>query len=181
MAEIDLKNLLEVAARGDRKAFRQLYEATSAQLFGVAVRILKRSDLAEDAVQDTYLRIWNGGAGYKPGYGSPLGWMVTITRNRSIDLLRKRSESQLNPDTGDEIEDFTLPDPFRSAAHSADLRAFLDCLKLLDGDSQKCVLLAYYYGYTHEEIAAGVSAPVGTVKSKIRRGLIRLRECLSDG
>lgn len=181
MADIQLKNLLDAAAKGDGEAFRQLYEATSAQLFGVAVRILKRRDLAEEAVQDTYLKIWNGGGGYIPGHGSALGWMVTITRNRSIDLLRKRGEARLNPDDAELLEDDTLPDPFTTTARSRDLNALLKCLERLDQVSQKCVLLAYYYGYTHEEIAAGVSSPVGTVKSKIRRGLKRLRECLSDG
>lgn len=181
MAKIELKNLLDAAAKGDHEAFRELYEATSGQLFGVAVRILKRSDLAEEAVQDTYLKIWNGGGGYRPGHGSPLGWMVTITRNRSIDMLRKRGEAQLGADTDEIFEDDTLPDPFTATARSRDLNALLECLKKLDQVSQKCLLLAYYYGYTHDEIAAGVSSPVGTVKSKIRRGLTRLRKCLSDG
>ncbi len=180
MAEPDLKLLIEAVAQGESDAFRRLYEATSSKLFGVAIRILRRSDLAEDVVQDTYLKIWDNAAGYRPGFGSPLGWMVTITRNRAIDVLRKRSESQLGDENGDEIEDTTLPDPFRLASQNSELRAFLGCLKQLDEKQQESLLMAYYYGYTHEEIASRFATPVGTVKSWIRRGLARIRECLSD-
>lgn len=179
MADADLRALLNAVSQGDATAFRSLYEATSGKLFGVAIRILKRSDLAEDAVQDAFLRIWDGAQGYHPGYGTPMGWMVTIARNRSIDLLRKRTESQIDEDCPD-LPDETIPDPFALAVEREDLRAFLACLKKLDGSSQRCVLLAYYYGYTHDEIARQVSAPVGTVKSRIRRGLKRVRECLKD-
>lgn len=181
MTDPNLKALLAATAKGDEAAFHRLYQATSGKLFGVAVRILKRHDLAEDAVQDSYLRIWDGAGGYKPESGTPLGWMVTITRNRSIDLLRKRAESQLDDDLGETIKDENVPDPFSQTAQSAALRSFLNCLKKLDGKSQNCLLLAYYHGYTHEEIAERISSPVGTVKSRIRRGLARIRECLSDG
>jgi RNA polymerase sigma-70 factor (ECF subfamily) len=181
MAQPNLKALLQAVAEGDRAAFGALYEATSAKLFGVAIRILKRTDLAEDAVQDSYLKIWDGANGYRPALGTPLGWMVTITRNRSIDMLRKRAEKQLGDEAGDTFLDETVPDPFASVAQGAELRAFLGCLSKLDDGSQRCLLLAYYFGYTHEEIAARVAAPVGTVKSRIRRGLARIRECLSDG
>lgn len=181
MAETDLKSLLDRTARGDRAAFRRLYDETSGKLFGVAVRILKRKDLAEDAVQDTYLKIWNGAGGYRPGLGAPLGWMATITRNRAIDMLRKRTESRLGDDAADMLADEDIPDPFAEAQQNSELQAFLDCLSKLDDSSQSCLLLAYYYGYTHEEIAGRMTTPVGTVKSRIRRGLIQIRECLSSG
>ena len=132
-------------------------------------------------MQDSYLRIWNGADGYRPSLGTPLGWMVTITRNRSIDMLRKRAERQLDDETGNEIEDDSVPDPFTVTAQSAELRAFLDCLSELDKSSQDCLLQAYYLGYTHEEIATRIDAPVGTVKSRIRRGLARIRGCLGNG
>lgn len=181
MAGEDLKPLLDRVARGDREAFRALYDATSGKLYGVAIRILKRKDLAEDAVQDAYLRIWDGAAGYRPGLGSPLGWMATIARNRAIDMLRKRSDIRMNDETANTIADEDTPDPFAEAGRSSEMRAFLDCLAKLDGNSQRCLLLAYYHGYTHEEIAKRMTAPVGTVKSRIRRGLMQIRECLSDG
>lgn len=181
MAESELMTLLDRIAEGDRAAFRHLYDATSGKLYGVAIRILRRKDLAEDAVHDTYLKIWDGAAEYRPGMGAPLGWMATITRNRAIDMLRKRSETQLTEKTAETIPDEHLPDPFAEAAKSSQLQAFLTCLAKLDANSQRCLLLAYYYGYTHEEIAARETAPVGTVKSRIRRGLMQIRECLANG
>ncbi|RMF04309.1 MAG: sigma-70 family RNA polymerase sigma factor [Alphaproteobacteria bacterium] len=181
MRKTSLRELLKRVAGGDEEAFRLLYEQTSPKLFGLAVRILKRSDLAEDAVQDTYLKIWNGVATYRPGYGSAFAWLATITRNRAIDMLRKRTESSIDDDPGFDMIDEDLPDPFHQAVHNRDLRRFLACLEKLDREYQRCLLMAYYYGYTHEEIAARLPAPVGTVKSRIRRGLAQVRECLSDG
>lgn len=180
MSETDLKLLLERIAEGDRAAFRRLYDRTSGKLYGVAIRILKRQDLAEDAVHDTYLKIWDGAAEYRPGLGAPIGWMATITRNRAIDMLRKRSEGRLDDEITNTAADEAVPDPFTETGRRSQLRAFLACLSRLDEKSQRCVLLAYYHGYTHQEIASRMAAPVGTVKSRIRRGLIQIRECLSD-
>jgi len=180
MDNLDLKALLMGVAAGDRTDFRVLYDATAAKLFGVTVRILKRRDLAEEVVQDTYLRIWDGAGDYRAELGSPLGWMVAIARNRAIDVLRKRGETAL-PEDFEGREDENTPDPFTSTAQSSELRALLACLGHLPVDHQRCVLMAYYDGYTHEEIAGRLKAPVGTVKSRIRRGLARLRECLDDG
>lgn len=181
MADTDLRRLLDRIAAGDRAAFRHLYDATSGKLYGVAVRILRRKDLAEDAVHDTYLKIWDGAAEYRPELGGPLGWLATITRNRAIDMLRKRSETHLTDEAAQTIADEDIPDPFAAAGRSSQMQAFLACLAKLDTNSQRCLLLAYYYGYTHEEIAAREASPVGTVKSRIRRGLIQIRECLSNG
>lgn len=181
MAETDLRTLLDRIAAGDRMAFRRLYDATSGKLYGVAIRILKRKDLAEDAVHDTYLKIWDGAAEYRPGVGAPLGWLATITRNRAIDMLRKRSETHLTDETADSVANEDIPDPLAAVGQSSQMQAFLACLAKLDENSQRCLLLAYYYGYTHEEIADRETAPVGTVKSRIRRGLMQIRECLSHG
>ena len=181
MASEPLRSLLKAVAVGDETAFRALYEATSGKLFGVAIRILKRNDLAEEVVQDTYLRIWDGAVGYRPAAGTPLAWMVTITRNRAIDVLRKRSEDRLDEDAGDSIPDENAPDPFAATERSRELRALLSCLKKLNDDYRRSLLMAYYYGYTHEEIAARLPAPLGTVKSRIRRGLAQIKECLGNG
>lgn len=181
MPSVDLKALLEGVAAGNRGDFRVLYEVTAGKLFGAAVRILKRRDLAEEVVHDAYLRIWDAAGDYRPELGSPLGWMMAIARNRAIDVLRKRGENSL-PETAEAIlEDEATPDPFQVAAQSSELRALTACLGRLPADHQKCLLMAYYHGYTHEEIAARLKTPIGTVKSRIRRGLARLRECLDHG
>lgn len=180
MAKPQLDQLLRAAADGDRGAFRAIYDATSAKLFGVAVRILKRSDLAEDVIQDAYLKIWDAAPNYRQELGSPMSWMVAITRNRAIDVLRKRTEVGVEDqkDGGERADD--APDPFEATAQSSELKALLGCMERLNPDQRKCLLMAYYYGYTHEEISEHLSTPVGTVKSWIRRGLARVKECLED-
>lgn len=180
MAQAQLDQLLRAAANGDRAAFRAIYDATSAKLFAVAIRIVKRQDLAEDVIQDVYLKIWDAAANYRAELGSPVGWMVAITRNRAIDVLRKRTEVGFGDEKdGGERAD-NAPDPFELTAQSHELKALLACMGKLNADQKQCLLMAYYYGYTHEEIAERMKKPVGTVKSWIRRSLTRVKECLGD-
>ncbi len=180
MAQQQLHKLMRAAANGDRSAFHAIYNATSAKLFGVAVRILKRRDLAEDVMQDAYLKIWDAAPKYRPEAGSPISWMVAITRNRAIDVLRKRTEVAVEDekDGGDRADD--APDPFELTAQSGELKALLGCMEKLNPDQRQCLLMAYYYGYTHEEISQRMTTPIGTVKSWIRRGLIQVKECLGN-
>lgn len=180
MAQQELQELLLAAARGDESAFRGVYDATSAKLFAVAIRILKRADLAEDVMQDAYLKIWDAAPNYSPELGSPIGWMVAITRNRAIDVLRKRVEVAVDDekDQGDQADD--APDPFDLTAQSHELKALLACMENLNSEQRQSLLMAYYYGYTHDEIAERMAKPVGTIKSWIRRSLARVQECLGD-
>ncbi|MFQ5625200.1 MAG: RNA polymerase sigma factor [Methyloligellaceae bacterium] len=180
MAQPQLDQLLRAAANGDRSAFRAIYDTTSTKLFGVAVRILKRKDLAEDVMQDAYLKIWDAAPRYRPELGSPISWMVAITRNRAIDVLRKRTEVAVEDekDGGERADD--APDPFEMTAQSRELKALLRCMEKLGDNQRQSLLMAYYYGYTHEEISQRMARPVGTVKSWIRRGLIQLKGCLGD-
>ena len=123
MARPELDQLLRATANGDRAAFRAIYNATSAKLFGVAVRILKRSDLAEDVIQDAYLKIWDAAPKFRPELGSPMSWMVAITRNRAIDVLRKRTEVGVEDqkDSGERADE--APDPFEMTAQNNELKA----------------------------------------------------------
>ena len=180
MSQPQLDQLLRAAANGDRTAFHTIYNATSAKLFGVAVRILKRHDLAEDVMQDAYLKIWDAAHRYRPELGSPISWMVAITRNRAIDVLRKRTEVALEDekDKGERADD--APDPFELTAQSRDLKVLLRCMEKLGAKQRQSLLMAYYYGYTHDEISQRLATPAGTVKSWIRRGLIQLKGCLGD-
>ncbi len=181
MVEHRLEILLAAVAKKDRAAFKALYDATSAKLFAIAFRILKRSDLAEEVLQDVYLKIWLRAPEYLAKSGEPMTWMGTIVRNRSIDVLRKRVERVLS--TKEDAMAFAdeTPDPFDMAVQSEALHALLSCMEELDPDHRKCLLLAYYHGFTHEEIAHQFSIPTGTVKSRIRRALARIRECMSYG
>lgn len=179
-----LTQLLHATAAGDERAFAELYRHTSAHLHSVLLRMLKRRDWAEEALQDCFLKIWQKAETYEGERGAPLTWLLSVARYRALDLLRtKRPEVEM-PDADSEIQ---LP-PMTLADDRQDLHAraeeaegidrMRDCLKDLAKEQRESLLLAYYEGYTHRELARRMSAPLGTVKSWVRRGLARLRECL---
>jgi RNA polymerase sigma-70 factor, ECF subfamily len=176
-----LHSLLSAVAAGDKHAFTLLYEEAGPKLYAVALRLLRRQDLAEEALQDSLIKIWEKAPDYAPHLGSPMTWMIAITRNRAIDILRAGSRSQ-----GDVcIDTVTIadvsPDPLSLTVKSAELRAIEESLSGVSAEYRECFLLAYYYGLTHEEIAVRVNAPVGTVKSRIRRCLAKLKDDLGHG
>lgn len=174
----ELADLLAASAQGDRDAFARLYEATSAKLHGIALRILRRSDLAEEAVQDAYVRIWRRAADFDPARASAIAWMAAIARNRALDVARLKRETPLDeaPDQGDVALD--APDPEAQAELSDELRRLSACLDQLDEDRRVAVLLAYRSGWSREELAARYRRPVATIKTWLRRSLMSLRRCL---
>jgi len=175
----ELSALLERIAGGDRAAFSRLYDHVSARLFGVISRILPRSELAEDALQETFVRIWQKASTYDAGIASPMAWMVTIAHNRAIDLRRRfaerlsRRSEELDPAIADDA-----PDPLSLAEQSEDVRRLKNCLDVLPEDRQQMVLLAYHQGWSREELSERFKRPVTTVKTLLRRSLIALKECL---
>jgi len=172
--------LLAAVAKGDEAAFERLYAATRAKLYGVALRILRRSDLADEVMQDAYLKIWRGAGGFDPRLASPITWMVAIARNRAIDLARRRTDSSLEeePAAMDAVAD--TPDPLARREVSDDLRRLLNCLGGLDDERRQMVLLAYYNGWSREQLAAKFDKPVNTIKTWLRRSLVEVRECLGS-
>lgn len=177
-----LVRLLADTAAGDQRAFRELYVATSSHLFGVLVRILDRRDWAEEALQDCYLKVWQKAEQYVPEKGAPLTWMQTIARYRALDLLRMKRPEVGIPDEDDAppmtFADGDAVNPELRAVEGEGIGKLSHCLDELAPDPRKSVLLAYYEGYTHPELATAMKAPLGTVKSWVRRGLAQLRECL---
>lgn len=171
-----LEALLARVAAGDRDAFARLYRASSPQLFGIALRMLRRRDLAAEAVQDAYLRIWQSAGGFAPERSGALTWMASILRHRAIDLLRRGHETLIEDDPAAQRRlDALAVEP---AVDGADGRALQRCLDALEPKQRDCIRLAYCDGFTHEELSRRLETPVGTVKSWIRRGLLRLKECL---
>jgi len=174
-----LDSLILATAEGDRAAFHSLYRLSASQLFGVILRIVRRRDRAEDVLQEAYLRIWSHAPDYRPEKGTPMAWMATIARNRALDWARRRPEplsldAQADPDA--------LGNPHQArldwSEASADAKALKHCLDELPKEQRDCILLAHVQGYTHDEISSALATPLGTVKSWIRRGLLRLRDCL---
>lgn len=173
--------LLASVAKRDEAAFERLYEATRAKLFGVALRILRRRDLAEDVVQEAYVKIWNNAAQFDPGLSSPITWMVSIARNRAIDIVRKHGAAFVadGPAAAEVASD--TPEPLARREMTEELKRVLECVGRLDAERQKLVLLAYYNGWSREQLAEKFDTPLNTVKTWLRRSLIEIRECLGLG
>lgn len=181
-----LHSLLAAVALGDRTAFRTLYNATSARLFGFALRILKRKELAEEATQDAFVSIWHAAPSYQAYLSAPITWMATIVRNKALDVRRRQrasAETEFGPHDYDPIN--ALQDvaagPQERAQLSQDAQVLASCMERLAGRQRQAIGMAYLHDLSHSEVAAQLSLPLGTVKTWIRRGLERLRDCLTKG
>ncbi len=171
-----MHELIGKVARGDREAFARLYDATLGRLFGIALRIMQQREPAEEVLQESFVAVWMGAAGYDPARGSAIGWLVTIVRHCAIDQLRRRAARPQDRGAPEEAL-LTLASPDRADSR-AELRALQRCLDELDAEPRRALLLAYCYGLTRDELALRLAVPVGTVKSWLRRSLERLKRCL---
>lgn len=181
---MQLKSWLAAVARKDTTAFRSLYDATSAKLFAFALRILVKRELAEEVLQESFVNIWNSASSYQPGLAAPMTWMTTIVRNKAFDLLRRVEDAvEIDADTFDkevmEALESTNPTPIEALQMSGDAKALASCLSRLEGLHRQAIALAFYHDLSHSEVAEQMRLPIGTVKTWIRRGLERLRQCLS--
>lgn len=177
----DLPLLMTRTAAGDREAFRLLYRATSAKLFAVALRIVVRRELAEEAVQDAYLKAWRMAPSWSAMSGSPLAWLATITRNAAIDIVRRSDEKLVRRRIGPEEEADELvriPDPAHDPETTDALRRLGVCMEGLSSDNRAMVLKAYLEGWSREELAEAFTRRVATVKTILRRALIQLKACM---
>ena len=174
----ELSALLQAVARKDRAAFQALYERTAPKLFAIVLRILRERAPAEDVLQDVFLRIWQNAAGFSPVAGPAMGWLIAIARNRAIDQLRtKKLVSLAGVDNA--------ADPYAEIAALGDREAEMNdlavlrhCLGELEEPARSCVLLAYYEGYSREELAKRYDRPVNTIKTWLFRSLSALKSCL---
>ncbi|SDU01654.1 sigma-70 family RNA polymerase sigma factor [Stappia sp. ES.058] len=177
----ELAGLLDAVSVGDRMAFRDLYARTSAKLFGVVLGICKDRTLAEDVMQEAYLRVWRFADGFDVTRASPVTWLATVARNAAIDAVRARGRAGAMFDSARDGDD---EDPMMRVAdpteHPApwDLEALKACLASLETDHRRCVLLAYYEGYSREDLSERFDRPVGTIKTWLFRGLSALKACL---
>ena len=175
-----LKALLIAVASQDRDAFRKLYDASSPKLFGTVLRIVRNRPAAEEVLQDVFLRIWQNASSYAPETAPAGVWMNSIARNRSIDVLRQRGYVQVSAvdDASDWFEKVAEDrDREGDMIDNASLRR---CLEGIEPQARDCVLLAYYEGFSREELAQRFGRPVNTIKTWLHRSLGILRACL-DG
>ena len=176
----DIEAWLAGAATGDREGFRRLYDATSAKLFGLCLRVLGNRAEAEDALQDIYAKIWNNAHRYRSNGLSPITWMAAVARNHCIDLLRRRR-------SGVERGEMPAEDALRDDAPGAEARVvaegearrIVDCMGELEQDRAEAVRRAYLQGETYAELAERFAVPLNTMRTWLRRSLIALRECLA--
>lgn len=174
-----LSEALVRVASGDRAAFEEVYRRTSVKLFGVCLRILSVRQEAEETLQEAYLAVWQRAGSFDPARGSAMTWLITLARNRAVDRMRSGGKVVSAP-----IElAAELPDdrPIASALAEAgeDERRLAFCLGTLDGGDAGLIQTAFFQGATYAEIADRATTPLGTIKSRIRRALLKLRECLA--
>jgi len=173
--------LLARVAKGDLQALSEFYDQTATPLFSVALRILGDAGEAEDVIQDVFVQIWEKAHTFKDTLGSAFHWALSITRHRAIDRLRGRQrrakliEELLNTTVSDGATD-AAPDSDALQAEGA--AAVRSALKELPAEQRQAIELAFFGGLTHQEIAEALHEPLGTIKARIRRGLLYLRESL---
>ena len=177
-ARAELVEALVATGQEDRLAFRRVYQLTSAKLFGICIRICGDRQSAEDVLQDVYITIWKRASGFEPGRASPISWLATIARNRAIDWRRSagvRPSASVEEacdiaDQAPSVVDAMLHD---EADHQLQL-----CLDALDERQRVAIRSAFFQGLTYAELAEQTATPLGTIKSLMRRGFLRLKECL---
>lgn len=186
-----LQELLTRTGRGDHAAFAEVYRRTHMHLFGLALRMLRREQAAEDVLQEAFVSVWKNAGGYRTHVGGqeiqPMTWLIAIVRNKSLDALRARARRNENElPLPDDLEDGDGATGERSAPSALELLSQASqalkiegCMGALDGSYRQSLALAYYQGLSHSEVAAQMGAPLGSVKAWIRRGLEKLKACLS--
>ncbi len=175
----DLENIMARIKLRDRAAFSELYSATSAKLFGVALRVLKDRAAAEDVLQEVFVKIWNKADRYAVTGHSPMTWLITIARNTAIDRLRASG-----PATEDVDEVVSLaatgPTPEQAAVAAGEARRIVECLDALEVDRANAVRGVYLEGQSYQDMAERYDVPLNTMKTWLRRSLMSLRECLAS-
>jgi RNA polymerase sigma factor (sigma-70 family) len=174
-----LSAALKRVAAGDRAALHEVYRRTSSKLFGVCLRIFPESSDAEDALQDAYVTIWSKAGSFDPARASPITWLVTLTRNRAIDRLRASGRRLTSPiEAAVDVAD-DAPDAEACLIAADDRARIAHCLDTLASGDATMIRTAFFEGATYADIAERAAMPLGTVKSRIRRALMKLKDCLA--
>jgi RNA polymerase sigma-70 factor (ECF subfamily) len=185
-----LADLIAASARGDQRSFQRLYKATSGVLFGMALRMLKRRDWAEEVLQESFISVWRHAAGYDQSKGAPMTWLIRIVRNQALDWIHpsrpdgfERKHAQA-ADAGDDtlaalVGDHHTDGGAELAQYALQAERISACLAALDGRQRQSLVLVFFHGLSHADLARHLRQPLGTVKAWVRRGLARLGSCLA--
>jgi RNA polymerase sigma factor (sigma-70 family) len=178
MQTFSAEDALLSCARGDKAALRRIYEQEAPRMLGVAMRFVKRRALAEEIVHDCFLRIWNAAGAFDPARGSGRAWMYAILRNHALNVLRGEARLELTGECEPIDSASGDPTPEETLIQVSEGAALRLCLETLEPGRRQIIVLAYTEGLSHGEIAARIGVPLGTVKSWIRRSLLKLKACL---
>ncbi len=177
----DLISLVQRIATGDQTALSTLYDTTNRLIYGLVLRVLGDVSSAEEVLIDVYAQVWRQASSYDTNRGAPLAWLTTIARSRAIDRLRSGWQDQRRKESldvlGDATSDGASPEENTVAAERQ--RFVREALKTLSPEQREVIELAYYSGLSHSEIAAKLNQPLGTVKTRTRLGMMKLREALA--
>jgi RNA polymerase sigma-70 factor (ECF subfamily) len=176
---LPINEALGRCAAGDKAALRAIYDQEAPRMLGVALRLLRRRALAEEAVNDTFVEVWQHASTFDASRGDARTWLYAVLRNRALNILRGETRTDL-------VEDFEPmglvnddESPENAALRLSDTGALKRCLERLEPVRKQAILLAYVHGLTHSELAGRLGVPLGTMKSWIRRSLLSLRECMA--
>lgn len=179
-----LVELLQRVSLQDHAAFKQLYSLTSAHLYGVAVRFVRKRELADEIMQEAYISVWQQAGSYAATLSTPMTWLISIVRNKSLDRLRKKKIEFDNPEphhseASDQLHEEAVEhaDPQELYAAATERMELNRCLSLLEPSQRQSLALVYYNGMSHSELAEHMRVPLGTAKAWVRRGLDRLKKC----
>lgn len=179
----DPNELLAQVSLANRQALKKLYDLTSAKLFAISLRITKQSALSEEALQDSFIKVWQNAHRFDPAKAQAITWVGTIVRNTSIDLLRRQNKFEQHDELDDSLttsgDDNDNPEFLATQQYA--LQAVHLCLDELDTQHKKMILMAYLDGYTHQQIADIENTPIGSVKTWIHRGIDKVKHCLQRG
>jgi RNA polymerase sigma-70 factor, ECF subfamily len=179
--DLDLVSLVRQVATGDQSALATLYDATNRLIYSLVLRVLGDMSSAEEVLIDVYTQVWRQAASYDANRGAPLAWMATIARSRAIDRLRSGWQDRHRKEPLEVLGDApaNTASPEESAAASERQKLVREAMNLLTSEQRQVIELAYYSGLSHSEIAEKLNQPLGTVKTRTRLGMMKLREALA--
>ncbi len=178
MQTSDIADLINRVGIGDRAAFTALYRATSPRLFAICLRILRTKTDAEEALQEVYIKVWKRAKTFAMETGSPSTWLAAIARNHAIDILRARKPATDDIDEAYDLEDQTISTPEQHVLIADEGRRIGNCLLELDAAHAQAVRRAYVDGWSYVELSENLNVPLNTVRTWLRRSLLKLRECM---
>ena len=176
-----LQTLLAAVALRNQAAFAELYQLTAPKLLGVVLRILRNEARAEEILQEGYVRIWHHAANYRANASAPMTWMTAIMRNAALDVVRQKSPEQgLAEDEDFDMFAANTASPAEQLNTNKAAQALENCLQQLPATQRQSIVLAFYHGLSHSELATHLAMPIGTIKTWTRRGMERLKNCLES-